>query len=95
MQLSLNVDWKLRSDARENVLYESIDDMKSFTMKQIHDSVPEECELTLEHVQIHLSSAKESKEMGDTEQVIHDMHMAGKILLAMVYKADKERGDYD
>ena len=69
--------------------------MKSFTMKQIHDSVPEECELTLEHVQTHLSSAEGSFQMGDTEQFIHDLHMAGNILLAMVYKADKERGDYD
>ncbi len=60
----------------------------------ILDSIPEECVLTLEHVQVHLTSAKEA-EGCDVEQFVHDLDLAGRILLSMVYKIELAEGQYN
>ncbi len=58
------------------------------------NSIPEECPLTLEHVQVHLSQAEEEEKV-DPEQYAHNLSIAGRILLAMVYKLDLVEGRYN
>ncbi len=71
----------------------SIKDLKNKN-QAILDSIPEECELTLEHVQVHLASAEEAEE-DDKDQFIHDLDLAGRILLSMVYKMELAEGRYN
>ncbi len=71
----------------------NLDELKKRNQR-ILDSIPEECELTLEHVQVHLASAKEMEEQ-DPEQFAHDLSLAGRILQSMVFKIDLAEGRYN
>lgn len=48
------------------------------------------CPITLEHAKVHLDSAIECAEDGDLAQVAYDAHTAGRILMVLTARIDKE-----
>lgn len=58
--------------------------------EEIRDSIPEECDLTLQHVQVHIDSAKCASIDKDWEQMAHDADMAARILLCICWNVEKK-----
>ncbi len=65
--------------------------MINMTKEEIREELPDECNTTLEHADIHIKSAIESSEEGDYEQVAHDANMASLILRYIVLEYDDEK----
>jgi len=59
------------------------------TKEAIINSIPEECNKTLEHVQIHLDSAIEARNNENMDQYAHDADLAARLLLCIVWDIDK------
>ncbi len=52
-------------------------------VKDLFDSLPDECPVTMEHAEIHLDSARSAFCSGDKEQAAHDVDIAGTILICL------------
>ena len=59
-------------------------------VKNLFDSLPDECPVTMEHAQVHLESAESAFSQGDNEQAAHDVDIAGTILICL---GSKLRGE--
>ncbi len=59
-------------------------------VKDLFDSLLDECPVTMEHAEVHLDSARSAMESGDKEQAAHDVIMAGTILICF---GSKLRGE--
>ena len=60
-------------------------------VKNMFDDLPEECPVTMEHVEKHLSCAREHISSGWTEQAAHDIDLAGRILICLGSKLRGEK----
>ena len=56
--------------------------------KEIRDSIPEECSITLKHVQVYIDSAKCARIDEDWDQLAHDTDMAARLLLCLCWDAE-------
>ena len=63
--------------------------MIDMTRQQIREQLPDECNTTLDHANIHLQSAIDAAQFGDDEQVAHDANMASLILRYIVLEYDE------
>lgn len=59
-------------------------------VKDMFDDLPDECPVTMEHVQEHLDCMREHISSGWTEQAAHDADLAGRILICL---GSKLRGE--
>ena len=57
---------------------------------RIREQLPDECNTTLDHANIHLKSALDAAQFGDDDQVAHDANMASQILRYIVLDYDKD-----
>lgn len=62
----------------------------NMTKEEIRDSLADECNVTLEHANIHLQSALAAEVHGDVDQVVHDTDVASRILRYIVLDREPE-----
>ncbi len=49
----------------------------------VRKNIADECDVSVEHAQIHITSAQGAIGDGDIEQAKHDLNVAGCLLLAL------------
>lgn len=49
----------------------------------VRKNIADECEVSVEHANVHFAAAQEDIRDGDTEQASHNLNIAGCILLAL------------
>lgn len=59
-------------------------------VKKLFDSIPDECEITIQHAQSHIDCVMVNIYSGDKEQAAHDADLAGRILICL---GSKLRGE--
>ena len=60
-------------------------------VKKLFDSLPDECPVTMEHVQVHLDCLADDISSGDNEQAAHDADIAGTLLICLGSKLRGEK----
>ncbi len=55
-------------------------------VNELRKGIPEECEISLKHADIHLQSALEAEHFGDKDQMIHDADLAARILAVLSWE---------
>lgn len=60
-------------------------------VKDIFDSIPEGCEIAMDHIRVHLDCAQEEIEYGNDEQAAHDVDLAGRLLICLGSKLRGEK----
>jgi len=63
------------------------------TSNILEQDLPEECNVTLDHANIHMQDALLSESIGDTDQVIHNVGMMVHILILVYNKRLEELGE--
>lgn len=59
-------------------------------VKDLFDSLPDECPVTVQHAQSHIDNIMIEIYAGDKEQAAHDADLAGRILICL---GSKLRGE--
>lgn len=70
--------------------------MSAYDIDLILETIPYGCSCTPVHAPIHLIGAMEAKGSGDRDQAVHDLDLAGRLLIcaaAMVTGDLEPRGD--
>ena len=60
-------------------------------VKDIFDSLPDECDITMEHIEIHLDNARSDLEVENKEEAAHEIDMAGRLLICLGSKLRGEK----
>ena len=60
-------------------------------VKDLFDSLPEECPVTVQHAQLHIDDIMTDIYAGDKEQAAHNADLAGRILICLGSKLRGEK----
>ena len=63
-----------------------------YDVDRIRQDLPEECEISLDHAEIHLAAARDSMCEEDMMQEIHEFRIAGMILLVLASDIEDNAG---